>query len=91
MMLSYVFDSLITINIQIHHLLYSYNHSINWNIKIVHNFFEYTSINKPITLVLNYGKGCILMKKDINAVFRHILVSKVDWWLWVLNKRGYII
>lgn len=49
---------------------------------------EYTSVDKAINLILDMGRGCILVKQDLAEAFCNILVAKSNLWLPEFNWDG---
>lgn len=66
---------------RIHHLSHPHGCFVNCNIPREHGSLEYTSVDEAIALVLEGGKRCTLVKRDLREAFQHIPVSKADWWL----------
>ncbi len=54
---------------------------MNCHIPVEHGALEYTSVDEAIDRILSMDRGCILVKRDLAEVFRHIPVSEADWWL----------
>lgn len=62
--------------------------SVNCNILDEHGSLGYNSVDEAIALVLKWGRGRILVKRDLSEAFRHTPVSKADWWLLGFQLKG---
>jgi len=51
---------------------------INGGIPEEYGTIKYSTISAATTAIRNYGKGCLLIKRDFERAFRHIPVSPVD-------------
>lgn len=66
---------------RIHHLSHPRGKSVNCHIPVEHGTLEYTSFDEAIDLILDMGRGFILVKRDLAEAFRHIPVAESAWWL----------
>ena len=65
---------------RIYHFSYPTGHesSINSGIPEPYGAIPYSGIEDAITAVQTFGMNCILIKRDFEAAFRHILISPED-------------
>ena len=65
---------------RIHHLSYppGSSISINGGIPESYGMIQYSGIEEAIRAVQDWGKGCILAKRDFESAFRHIPISPDD-------------
>ena len=66
---------------RIHHLSYPAGKSTNDGIPIIAHAIEYVTLENIFNMVVRTGRGCLLIKKDINYAFRNIPVVEEDQWL----------
>ena len=66
---------------KIHHLFYSFKKSINDNISKAFKTIKYTTVNKTIKKISDLKSKTMLIKKNLANAFRHVSVTKTNWWL----------
>lgn len=66
---------------RIHHLSHPKGRSVNCNIPKEFGALEYACFDEAIVMIMEGGRGAILMKKDLADAFRHVPVAESDWWL----------
>jgi ribonuclease HI len=66
---------------RIHHLSHPRTHSVNFFILEAFSSLQYASFQDILDMVIQAGKGCILIKKDIQDAFRNIAISPAAYWL----------
>ena len=63
----------------IHHLSYPSGSSVNDGISKEFSSVKYANISQAIKLIISVGKNCYLAKSDIQAAFRIIPISPIDY------------
>jgi hypothetical protein len=66
---------------RIHHLSYPRGSSVNDHIPAEWAALEYATVDQAIALVATQGPGAMLVKRDLQDAFRHILIAPQDLWL----------
>lgn len=60
---------------KIHHLSHPSIHSVNDNIPKKDGQLQYVRFQEILDLILNTGRGCIILKQDIKDAFRNIPIA----------------
>ena len=66
---------------RIHHLSHPRKGSVTYHIPAEWGALEYTSFDEALEALLDVGRGAYLVKRDLADAFRHIPVTRADWWL----------
>jgi Reverse transcriptase (RNA-dependent DNA polymerase) len=66
---------------RIHHLSHPPDKSVNDYIPVSYGSFDYSSLTEIYAIVVQAGRGCMIIKKDIRDAFRNIPISPRWWWL----------
>ena len=66
---------------RIHHLSFSGRRSVNDNIPKDYSAIKYITIDTIFQLVVDAGKECLIIKRDIKDAFRNVLVAVQHQWL----------
>ena len=74
---------------RIHHLSHPAKLSVNDNIPQEAAQLKYTSLNEIYQLVVDAGRGCIIIKKDVKDAFRNIPVAPQHQWLLGFEWQGH--
>jgi Reverse transcriptase (RNA-dependent DNA polymerase) len=62
--------------------------SVNDGIPKHYGTIAYESLNDAICLVVQAGKGAVMMKHDLKAAFRHVPINPCDYWLLMFEWDG---
>jgi hypothetical protein len=73
---------------RIHHLSYPRKTSTNNGINRDYGYLEYIRIWDVVDQVLKAGRGCFIMKRDMEAAFRNIPVASAQQWLLGFHWHG---
>lgn len=75
---------------RIHHLSHPRTSGTNAGIESEYAYLCYARISGVIQMILKAGRNCYLIKRDMEAAFRNIPVSVLDWWLLAFKWNGKV-
>ena len=64
------------------------NSSVNDGILKEYGTIVYETLNDAIRLIVQAGRGAVMMKRDLKSAFRHIPISPCDYWLLIFEWDG---
>ena len=73
---------------RIHHLSHPPRRSTNDGIPVTARAVKYTCLDEVYAMVIQVGRGCTLVKKDIKDAFRNIPVAPANQWLLGFMWKG---
>ena len=73
---------------RIHHLSHPSKHSVNDFIKKEYGILSYVTLAEITQMVVQAGRGCLIMKRDVKEAFRIVPVASHQQWLLSFSWNG---
>jgi len=69
-------------------LSYPHGRSVNDGIPKLYGTLQYESFQHALQVIARSGRNSLLLKKDLQAAFRHVSISPLDWHLLLFHWQG---